>query len=86
MSDRSLVCDVENANRYSRQSPPVLAAADKAFVSICLALEAETIQGQTAQKVSSVAKTLVQMAGVDANAILLTLSPETQQTVRAYFS
>lgn len=77
---------IENANHPYRRSPPVLATADKAFLSICLALEAETIQGQTAQKVASIAKNLVQMAGVDANALLLTLPPETQHTVRAYFS
>lgn len=64
----------------------MLAAADKVFVAIAYALEAETIQAQTAQRVAAAAKNLVQVAGIDASGILATLSPETQQTVRAYFS
>ena len=64
----------------------MLAAADKAFLAICRALEAETIQGQTLQTVTSAAKVLVQATGINADALLSTLQPETQQTVRAYFS
>ena len=60
-------------------------AGQKAFVAICLALEAETIQGQTAQKVIKTAKNLAQAANLDAAALLNTLPPETQQTVRSYF-
>ena len=73
-------------NDLDRRNPAVLAAADKAFVDITLALEAETIQGQTAQRVAAMAKSLVQMAGLDANRVLSTLPPETQQTVRSYFA
>ena len=63
-----------------------MAAADKVFVAICQALEAETIQGQTLQNVTSAAKVLVQATGINADALLGTLQPETQETVRAYFS
>lgn len=63
----------------------MVAAADKAFVAIALALEAETIQGQTAVRAAESAKHLVQAAGIDAGRLLSTLSPETQQTVQAYF-
>ena len=68
-----------------RQNPAVINAATKAFVAICLALEAETLQGQTAQRAVAAAKSVVQIAGIDANATLATLSPETQQTVRTFF-
>ena len=69
-----------------RQNPAVLAAADKAFVAIALALDAETIQGQTAQRVAVAAKQLLPLAGIDANGLLSTLPLEAQQTVRAFFS
>jgi len=72
--------------RRHRRHPAVIAAADKTFVAIALALEAETLQGATAQRVATAGKTLVQTAGIDANRILATLTPETQQTVRSYFA
>jgi importin-5 len=73
-------------NLDTRRNPAVLQAADKVFISICQALEAETIQGQTAAKVTNAAKFLAQMANLNAEALLATLPPETQQTVRAYFA
>lgn len=63
----------------------MIAAANNIFLSIALALEAETLQAATAQRVATAAKNLVQMAGIDANGILGTLSPEAQQTIRSYF-
>ena len=63
----------------------MIAAASTAFVFIALALEAETLQGATAQRVAAAGKVLMQIAGIDADRILATLSPETQQTVRSYF-
>lgn len=60
-------------------------AGQKCFIAICLALESETIQGQTAQKVVAAAKALVQFANLDANALLSSLAPETQSTVRTSF-
>lgn len=76
----------DNTDFCSRSNPAVLASAPKAFFSICLALEAETLQGQTAQRVAAAAKHLVQIAGVDADQLLSTLSAEAQHTVRAYFA
>ena len=82
----SSITQKSDADSVNRQNSAVLAAADKVFLSIALALEAETIQGQTAQRVAAAAKQLVPMAGIDANGLLATLNPEAQQTVRAYFS
>lgn len=69
-----------------RSNPAVIAAADKAFVAIALAIDAETLQGQTAQRAVAAAKQVVQAAGIDANRLLSTLSPETQRTLRSYFA
>ncbi|MCJ1372906.1 hypothetical protein MMC20_004132 [Loxospora ochrophaea] len=69
-----------------QQNPAVLASADKAFLAIAVALEAETLQGQTAQRVATAAKQLINTAGIDANGLLATLSPETQQSIRTYFA
>ncbi len=72
--------------RVRRQNQAVIAAASPVFLAIVQALEAETIQGTTAQRVVVASKKLVQMAGIDANGILSTLSPETQHNVRAWFA
>lgn len=64
----------------------MIAAASNVFIAITLALEAETLQGDTAQRVAAAAKLLVQFAGIDVGRILLTLSPEAQQTIRSYFA
>ena len=55
------------------------------FVYIAQALEAETLLGQTAEKVVQAAKVLLSNANLDPTALLQQLSPETQQTVRALF-
>lgn len=55
------------------------------FRAIALALEAETIQGQTATRVVEAAKRLVRATGVDANTLMMGLSPETQRNVRVWF-
>ena len=52
---------------------------------MCQALGAESLQGQTAQRVAAVAKGLAHSAGLDAEGLLSTLMPERQQTVRAFF-
>lgn len=64
----------------------MITAADKAFIAIALALEAETLQGQSAQRAVAAAKRVVQARGVGANQLLSTLSPETQQTLRPFFA
>lgn len=63
----------------------MVSQAGKVFVFIAQALEAETLQGQTATRIVAAGKALLQGAGLDPAAILQQLSPETQQTVRAYF-
>ncbi|KAL9107145.1 MAG: hypothetical protein Q9227_007925 [Pyrenula ochraceoflavens] len=75
----SQLVDQSNPALSSRQS------AEKAFSSIVQALEAETIQGTTAQKVVESAKALVQRTSLDADRVLASLSPEGQETVRTYF-
>ena len=62
--------------------------AQHVFSSIALALEAETVQGQTAKKVVESAKRLITMPGanVNADAVVEQLSPEGQQAVKSYFS
>lgn len=59
--------------------------AGRCFTFIAQALEAETLQGQTAQRIVVAAKQLITTAGLDANQLLAGMSPETQQTVRAFF-
>jgi hypothetical protein len=54
-------------------------------VFIAQALEAETLQGQTATRIVESAKLLMGYAGLDPAQLLLQLSPETQQTIRAMF-
>lgn len=63
----------------------MLAKASQCFTYIAQALEAETLQGQTAQRAVASAGKLVQIAGLDANQLLAGLPPDTQKTVRAFF-
>ncbi len=72
----------------NRQNPAVTASpqvSSQCFVNIAKALEAETLQGATAQRAVAAGKQLLQTAGIDPNQVLATLSPETQRTVAAYF-
>lgn len=62
-----------------------MAKAPQCFTYIAQALEAETLQGNSAQRAVATARKLVQTAGLDANQLLAGLPAETQQTVRAYF-
>ena len=62
-----------------------MSQAAKCFTFVAQALEAETLQGQTASRIVGAAKQLVTTAGLDANQLLANLPPETQQTVRAFF-
>ena len=82
MNWRFLCSELTNT---SRQHPAVMANASRCFSYIAQALEAETLQGQTAQRIVDAAKRLITTAGLDANQLLAGLNPETQQTVRAYF-
>ncbi|KAH8819451.1 armadillo-type protein [Xylogone sp. PMI_703] len=73
------------AQLIDQRNPTVLAQAGKVFVLIAQALEAETLQGQTASRIVASAKNLLATAGLDPAQVLQQLTPETQQTVRAYF-
>ncbi|KAF2433836.1 ARM repeat-containing protein [Tothia fuscella] len=68
-----------------RRNQSVLSQAAKCFTFIVQALEAETLQGQTATRIVGAAKVLVQSAGLDANALLSGMSVETQGLVRSFF-
>ena len=72
-------------NKMIRRNPAVVSQAGKVFMFIAQALEAETLQGGLVNKVVEAAKELLVIAGLDPAQILQQLSPETQQTVRAYF-
>lgn len=73
------------ADNYDRQNPAVLSQAAKCFTAVVKALENDTLQGQTATKIVGAAKTLCQLAGLDAAQLVAGMSPETQQTVRSFF-
>lgn len=60
--------------------------ASKLFVLIAQALEAETLQGQTATRVAASTKTLLQTANVDPMPLLQQFSPESQKTIMGYFT
>jgi hypothetical protein len=59
--------------------------AAKCFSYVAQALEAESLQGATAERIVGAAKQLVTSVGLDANSLLASLPPDTQQTVRAHF-
>lgn len=62
-----------------------MSQAAKCFTFIVQALDAETLQGQTANRIVGAAKQLATQTGLDVNQLLASMSPETQQTVRAFF-
>ena len=74
-----------NTNMSTRQNPAVASKAVQAFQHIIQALEAETIQGQTADRLATAAKQLVAQTGINAEQALQSLSPEGQNAVRSYF-
>ncbi len=59
--------------------------ADRVFGYIVRALDAETLQGQTAVRVATSAKNLAQATGLNAEQILAGVSPENQAAVRSFF-
>ncbi|KAF2859605.1 ARM repeat-containing protein [Piedraia hortae CBS 480.64] len=73
------------AELIERQNPAVLSKADQCFKCIAQALEAETLQGNTAQRVVNAGKKLISAAGMNPSALLASLPPETQLTVRTLF-
>ncbi|KAK8243541.1 armadillo-type protein [Phyllosticta capitalensis] len=73
------------AQLIDQNNPAVLSKAPQCFTYVAQALEAETLQGNIATQIVRATKQLVQTAGLDAGQLLATLTPETQQTVRAFF-
>ncbi|EIT73173.1 armadillo-type protein [Aspergillus flavus] len=73
------------AQLIDQQNPTVLSNADKVFGYIVQALEAETLQGQTAARVANSAKQLVATTGLNADQILAGVNPDNQAAVRSYF-
>ncbi|EON65239.1 hypothetical protein W97_04476 [Coniosporium apollinis CBS 100218] len=73
------------AQLIDQQNPAVMSQAAKCFTFIVQALDAETLQGQTASRIVGAAKQLATQTGLDVNQLLATMSPETQHTVRAFF-
>lgn len=74
------------AELIDQQHPVVLNQAGKVFVFIAQALEAETLQGQTANRVAIATKTLLTTANVDPMPLLQQFSQESQRTIMGYFS
>lgn len=68
-----------------RQNPAVLSNAEKVFGYIVQALDAETLQGNTANKVVEAAKKLVAATGINADQVLASVNPDNQVAVRSYF-
>lgn len=60
--------------------------AAKVFVFIAQALEAETLQGQTASRVAVATKALLAATSLDPTPLLQQFSPEAQRTIMGYFS
>jgi len=73
------------AQLIDQRNPAVLAQAAKCFTFVIKALENETLQGQTATRIVSAANNLCQLAGLDGNQLLASMSPETQQIVKNFF-
>lgn len=59
--------------------------AAQCFTFIAQALEAETLQGQMAQRIVGAGSKLIRTAGLDSTQLLAGLPPETQNTVRTLF-
>ena len=76
---------MNNADLHPRQNAAVMSKASQCFTFVAQALEAETLQGNTAQRAVAAARKLVQIAGLDANQLLNSLPSDTQNTVRAFF-
>ncbi|KZL75448.1 importin subunit beta-3, partial [Colletotrichum tofieldiae] len=74
------------AELIDKQHPAVVNQAGKVFVLTAQALEADTLQGQTASRVVGATKALLSQAGVDPTPLLQQFSPESQRTITSYFS
>ncbi|CAI7575972.1 unnamed protein product [Penicillium bialowiezense] len=73
------------AQLIEQQNPAIFAKADRVFGFIVQALEAATLQGQTAARVAAAAKQLVAATGANADQILASVDPNNQERVRKFF-
>lgn len=73
------------AQLIESQNPTVLSQPVKAFQYVVQALEAETLQGNTANRVVATIKNLIQIANVNQAQLVADLTPEQQRTVQVYF-
>jgi len=69
-----------------RQNPATVSQPVKIFQFVAQALESETLQGQTATRVVTSVKNLVQATNVNLGQVVAGLTPEQQRIVQAYFS
>jgi hypothetical protein len=74
-----------NANNFTRQNPAVFSQPAKVFTFVVQALEAETLQGQTATRVVASVKALIQATNTNLSQAGASLTPEQQRTAEAYF-
>ncbi|KAK0713787.1 armadillo-type protein [Lasiosphaeria miniovina] len=74
------------AELIDKQHPAVFAQAEKVFLFVAQALEADTLTGQTAARVCGATKLLVANTNTNAELILLQFSPDAQAVIRAHFS
>ncbi|KAF2278420.1 ARM repeat-containing protein [Westerdykella ornata] len=74
------------AQLIEQNNPAVHSNPVKAFHYVVQALEAETLQGQTATRVVASVKNLIQATGVNVQQAVAGLTPEQQGIVQAYFS
>ncbi|KAF5682658.1 importin subunit beta-3 [Fusarium denticulatum] len=74
------------AELIDQRHPAVASQAGKIFVFIAQALEAETLVGQTANRVALATKGFLTSTGVDPTPLLQQFSPEAQRTIMGFFN
>ena len=73
------------ANQH-RRHPAVITEAAKVFVYVAQALEVDALTGQTAIRVVTAIKQLVEITGINAEMLLQqNFTPEAQQLIRGHF-
>ncbi|KAF8250201.1 ARM repeat-containing protein [Wilcoxina mikolae CBS 423.85] len=69
-----------------RKNPAVLSAAPQIFDYVVAAVDAETIQGQTAERVINATKSLLVMTGLNIQQLAAQMPPEKLPTIRRHFA
>lgn len=69
-----------------RQHPAVGQQPDKVFLHVAQALEAHTLNGQTAVRVCEAAKSLIKLTNTDPMPLLQQFPPDAQQVVMGFFN